>query len=318
MGRYVLRRIAQMVPVALLVVVLNFVLITLAPGDPALVLAGVEAPQSYVDELRHNYGLDQPVPARLAAYLGRLVQGDLGYSFAYRRPVADLLVERTRTTLLLVLASQVLSIIAGTWLGAVAAWRHRRALDRVISYGSLLLYCMPVFWTGLLMIMLFSVELKWLPSAGMVSFAAWKIPRWLDVARHLVLPSATLFLYTLPVYVRITRASVLEVAREDYITTARAVGYPERVVYLRHALRNALLPTVTVAGMSLSSLLTGALLVETVFAWPGLGQLMFEAVRGRDFPVLMGGFIFATLLVLAGNLITDLIYARLDPRVTYG
>jgi peptide/nickel transport system permease protein len=317
MQRYVLRRLVQMVPVVLLAVVLNFLIIAVAPGDPAIVMAGDQAPADYVDQLRRSYGLDQPLPVRLKTYLVKLAQGDLGYSFTYQRPVAGLLTERLGATLLLVLTSQVLAIVIGTWLGAIAAWQHRRVLDAVISSGSLLLYCMPVFWTGLMLILLFAVEWKILPSSGMVSFAAWNIPRWLDVLHHLVLPATCLFLYTLPTYTRLTRASVLAVAREDYVTTARAIGYSERVVYLRHALRNALLPTVTVAGMSLSALLTGALLVETVFSWPGLGRLMFEAVRARDYPVLMGGFLFATLLVVIGNFITDLLYTWLDPRVTY-
>ncbi len=315
MQRYILRRLVQMIPVVLLAVVLNFVIITLAPGDPAVVIAGDQAPESFIAELHKSYGLDDPLPVRLAAYLGRLAHGDLGFSFSYQRPVASLLTERLSATLLLVLTAELLAITLGTWLGAIAAWQHRRPLDGAISAASLVLYCMPVFWTGLLLILLFAVELHWLPSSGMTSLLAFDIPRWLDVARHLVLPASCLFLYTLPTYIRLTRASVLEVAGEDYVTTARAIGYPEHRVYLRHALRNALLPTVTVAGMSLSSLLTGALLVETVFAWPGLGRLMFEAVGTRDYPVLMGGFLFATLLVVVGNFITDLVYTCLDPRV---
>jgi peptide/nickel transport system permease protein len=305
-----------MIPVVLLAVVLNFLIISLAPGDPAVVMAGDQAPDSFIAELHKSYGLDDPLPVRLATYIGRLAQGDLGYSFSYQRPVGGLLLERLTATLLLVLTSELLAIVVGSWLGAIAAWQHRRALDKAISTASLLLYCMPVFWTGLMLILLFAVELRWLPSSGMTSLLAFNIPRWLDVARHLILPATCLFLYTLPTYIRLTRASVLGVAKEDYVTTARAIGYTERKVYLRHALRNALLPTVTVAGLSLSSLLTGALLVETVFAWPGLGRLMFEAVGTRDYPLLMGGFLFATLMVVIGNFITDLLYHYLDPRVS--
>ncbi len=316
MQRYVLRRLLQMIPVVLLAVVLNFLIISLAPGDPAVVMAGDQAPDSFIAELHKSYGLDDPLPVRLATYIGRLAQGDLGYSFSYQRPVGGLLLERLTATLLLVLTSELLAIVVGSWLGAIAAWQHRRALDKAISTASLLLYCMPVFWTGLMLILLFAVELRWLPSSGMTSLLAFNIPRWLDVARHLILPATCLFLYTLPTYIRLTRASVLGVAKEDYVTTARAIGYTERKVYLRHALRNALLPTVTVAGLSLSSLLTGALLVETVFAWPGLGRLMFEAVGTRDYPLLMGGFLFATLMVVIGNFITDLLYHYLDPRVS--
>lgn len=306
-----------MLPVLLLAVALNFVLINTAPGDPALVLAGEHAPQAYIDELRRSYGLDEPMINRLGAYLNRLVRGDLGYSFAYRRPVLDVILERVQATMLLVLSSQFLSIVIGTLLGAIAAWQHRRLLDALISYGTLLLYCLPVFWIGLLLMLVFSVRLQWLPSSGMYSFLAFDTPRWLDLTRHLILPATCLFLYTLPIYTRLARSSVLEVAQEDYINTARGIGFPERVVYLRHALRNALLPTVSVAGLSLSSLLTGALLVETVFAWPGLGRLVYEAVTSRDFPMLMGGFLFATVLVIVGSLIADIVYTMLDPRVSY-
>lgn len=317
MPHYVLRRILQVFPVVLFACIFNFLLITLAPGDPAVVMAGEHAPAEYIEELRKAYGLDQPVLHRLVLYLGALVQGDLGFSFAYRRPVLDILLERVGATLLLVLTSQAFSIVVGTWLGAYAARHAKRWPDFIISYGTIMLYCMPSFWIGLMLILVFAVHLQWLPSAGMVSFLAFDRPVWLDVGLHMILPATCLFLATLPIYAKLSRASVLEVAREDFITTARAIGFSERVVYMRHALRNALLPTVTVAGYSLSALLTGALLVETVFAWPGLGRIMFEAVSARDYPVLMGGFLFATFLVIIGNLIVDILYTYLDPRVVY-
>ncbi|MBF9233825.1 ABC transporter permease [Microvirga alba] len=317
MLRYLARRILQIFPVVLLAVMMNFLLINLAPGDPAVVMAGEHAPVEYIAELRKSYGLDAPVLERLGTYLVKLMHGDLGYSFAYRRPVLELLLERAQATMLLVLISQFFSILLGTWLGAYAARHHNRIADKLISYGTILLYCMPIFWIGMMLIMIFAVKLQWLPSSGMTSFMSFGRPRWIDIAIHMILPATCLFLHTLPIYAKLARASVLEVAREDFITTARAIGFSERVVYMRHALRNALLPTVTVAGLSLSALLTGALLVETVFAWPGLGRLMFEAVSARDYPVLMGGFLFATLLVIIGNFIVDVIYTYLDPRVIY-
>lgn len=317
MRRYLLRRILQIFPVILVAAILNFLLINFAPGDPAVILAGEYAPDEYIAELRRSYGLDEPILYRLWVYILQLLQGDLGYSFAYRRPVLELLLEHAQNTLLLVVGSQGFSIVIGTWLGALAARYHTRWQDNTITYGTLLLYCLPVFWTGLMLILIFAVKLRWMPSSGMMDFLAFDRPRWLDLLYHMVLPVTCLFLYTLPTYTRLARASVLEVAREDFVTTARAIGFSERVVFMRHALRNALLPTVTVAGLSLSSLLTGALLVETVFAWPGLGRLMFEAVSQRDFPVLMGGFLFATSLVIIGNFIVDILYTYLDPRVTY-
>jgi len=317
MQRYLLRRVLQIFPVILLAVIFNFVLINLAPGNPAVILAGEYAPPEYIAELRASYGLDRPLFERLGLYVWQLLHGDLGYSFAYRRPVLDLLLERAQNTLMLVAGSQGFSIVIGTLLGALAARHFGKWQDNVITYGTLALYCLPVFWIGLMLILIFSVRLQWLPTSGMISFLAFDRPRWLDVLYHMVLPATCLFLYTLPTYTRLTRASVLEVAQEDYINTARAIGYSERDVFMRHALRNALLPTVTVAGLSLSSLLSGALLIETVFAWPGLGRLMFEAVGARDFPVLMGGFLFATVIVMVGNFVVDMLYTYLDPRVTY-
>jgi len=317
MRRYLLRRVLQIFPVILLAVVLNFLLINFAPGDPAVILAGEYAPDEYIAQLHVAYGLDKPMLERLGLYVWQLLHGDLGYSFAYRRPVLELLLERAQNTLLLVAGSQGFSIVVGTWLGALAARYHSRWQDNTITYGTLALYCLPVFWTGLMLILVFAVRLQWLPSSGMTDFMAFERPRWLDLLYHMVLPVTCLFLYTLPTYTRLARASVLEVAKEDFVTTARAIGFPERVVFMRYALRNALLPTVTVAGLSLSSLLTGALLVETVFSWPGLGRLMYEAVSQRDFPVLMGGFLFATALVIVGNFIVDILYTYLDPRVTY-
>lgn len=317
MRRYVLRRLLQMIPVIALVTVLNFILIHSAPGDPAVVLAGDHAPLEYIEELRKSYGLDQPLLTQLRIYLGKLIQGDLGYSYAYRRPVLDVVLERLVPTLLLLVTSQLLAIVVGTFLGAMAARHHGAAVDHSISGVALLLYSIPVFWSGLMLILVFAVRLHWLPSSGMFSFRAQDQPLWLDVLRHMVLPVTALFLYILPTYIRLTRESVLEASQEDFITTARAVGFPERVVYIKHALRNALLPIVTVAGLSLSALFAGALLTETVFGWPGMGRLMYEAVVQRDFPILMGGFLFTSILVIVGTFVTDLVYTMLDPRVRY-
>lgn len=315
--RYVARRIPQMLLVIAVVTIFNFVLIQAAPGDPATALAGDYAPLEYIEELREAYGLNEPVLTQLGLYLSKLIQGDLGFSFAYNRPVLDIVLERTGPTLLLVVSSQVLAIVFGTILGTVAARYSQSLFDHVVSTLSLVLYSIPVFWTGLMLILIFAVRLGWLPTSGMSSFMASDTPGWLDLLRHMILPVTALSLYTLPTYLRLTRSSIEEVVQEDFISTARAVGYPERVVYVRHALRNALLPTVTVAGLSLSSVFAGALLTETVFAWPGLGRLMYEAVIQRDFPVLMGGFLFTSILVVIGTLITDVLYVYLDPWVTY-
>lgn len=319
MRRYALRRVVQIVPVMLFIAVVNFLLIHLAPGDPASALAGEGAPQEFIEALRVDYGLDKPLLQQLGTYLGTLVQGDLGYSFAYRRPVVEVILERLPATMLLVFASQIPAIVVGTLLGAYSARHYPSKIDNAVTAVSLSLYAVPIFWSGLLLILVFAVWLRWLPASGMFSLAAPSegIGRVLDISRHMVLPTAALFLYSLPTYVRLTRASVIEIMREDFITTARAIGYSENVVFFRHALRNALLPAVTVAGLSLSFVFAGALLTETVFGWPGMGRLMYEGVLKRDYPVLMGVFLVTSALVLIVGILTDLLYARLDPRVSY-
>ncbi|MHA6692198.1 ABC transporter permease [Devosia sp. A449] len=234
MQRYLLRRVLQIFPVILLAAIFNFLLINLAPGDPAVILAGEYAPPEYIAELRASYGLDRPLLERLWLYMVQLLQGDLGYSFAYRRPVLELLLERAQNTLMLVAGSQGFSIVIGTLLGTLAARHFSKWQDNAITYGTLALYCLPVFWIGLMLILAFSVRLQWLPTSGMFSFMSFDRPRWLDILYHMILPVSCLFLYTLPTYTRLTRASVLEVAQEDYINTARAIGYSERAVFMRH------------------------------------------------------------------------------------
>ena len=319
MRRYALRRVVQIVPVMLFIAVVNFLLIHLAPGDPAAALAGEGAPQEFIEALRIDYGLDKPVLQQLGTYLATLLQGDLGYSFAYRRPVVEVIVERLPATALLVFASQIPAIVLGTLLGAYSARHYPSKIDNAVTAVSLSLYAVPIFWSGLLLILVFAVWLRWLPASGMFSLTAPSegVGRFLDIARHMALPTTALFLYSLPTYVRLTRASVIEIMREDFITTARAIGYSENVVFFRHALRNALLPAVTVAGLSLSFVFAGALLTETVFGWPGMGRLMYEGVLKRDYPVLMGVFLVTSALVLIVGIVTDLIYAALDPRVSY-
>jgi peptide/nickel transport system permease protein len=311
--------VVQIIPVMLFIAVINFLLIHSAPGDPASALAGEGASQEFIDALRVEYGLDQPLINQLWTYLTTVATGDLGYSFGYRQKVVDIILEKLPATLLLVLASQIPAIVLGTLLGAYSARHYPSRIDSAITGVSLSLYAVPIFWSGLLLILVFAVWLRWLPASGMFSLLipTEGLGRWLDIARHMALPATALFLYSLPQYVRLTRASVIEIMREDFITTARAIGYDENVVFFRHALRNALLPAVTVAGLSLSFVFAGALLTETVFGWPGMGRLMYEGVLKRDYPLLMGVFLVTSGLVLIISIITDLVYAKLDPRVSY-
>jgi peptide/nickel transport system permease protein len=316
---YVLRRVAQIIPLVLGVVAVNFLIIHLTPGDPASALAGDMAPPQYVEQLRQQYGLDKPLVVQLLVYFKHLLTGDLGYSFSYQQSVGSLVLGRIPATALLILAAQIPAIVFGTLLGAFAARHHGSWADRLIGLGTLGLYAVPVFLSGMLFILVFALKLKWFPTSGMTSFDVGGSTGAvvLDTLRHLVLPALTLGLYLLPVYARITRASVLEVMHEHYITTARSIGFSENVVFFRHALRNALLPTITTAGISIGLTFGGALLTETVFAWPGMGQLMYNALFQRDYPLIMGIFFVTAISVAVVSVITDVLLALADPRVAY-
>lgn len=316
---YVLRRVAQIIPLVIGVVVVNFLIIHLTPGDPASALAGDMAPKEYVEKLRAQYGLDEPLVVQMFVYFKHLVTGDLGYSFSYQQSVVSLVLGRIPATVLLIMAAQVPAIIFGTLLGAFAARHHGSWADRIIGLGTLGLYAAPVFLSGMLFILVFSLKLGWFPTSGMTSFSLDSSTQEvvLDTLWHLVLPATTLGLYLLPVYARITRASVLEVMNEHYITTARSIGFSENVVFFRHALRNALLPTITTAGISVGLTFAGALLTETVFAWPGMGQLMYNALFQRDYPLIMGIFFVTAVCVAIASILTDILLAIADPRVAY-
>lgn len=320
MIRYVLKRLIQVVPLVVLVLLVNFSLIHLAPGDPASALAGEQATQEYIEELREEYGLDEPLYRQFFTYVQLLVQGDMGFSLFFRRPVSELIAARILPTLLLVFAAEIPAIVLGTVIGAYLARHRDKAVDQIGGVASLVLYSLPVFWTGMMLILIFSLQLGWLPTSGMSDYTRETsgIAGALDVARHLVLPSLALGLYLLPKYVRLARSSVVSVMREPYITTARAVGYSETRVFLQHGLRNALLPSISAASISLGLTFSGALLVETVFAWPGMGQLVYTAVFQRDYPVLMGVFLVSALTVAIVSVIADFVMARVDPRVIYG
>jgi peptide/nickel transport system permease protein len=317
---YAGRRALQMVPVLVAIVVINFVLVHAAPGDPAQVLAGPFATREYVEQLRHSYGLDQALPVQFLAYVGQLLHGDLGRSYSFNAPVLSVIAQRIPATLLLVLSSQALGLALGTALGTIAARAYPSRGDGALSVVSLAAYSMPIFWLGMLLILLFAVSLHVLPSSGMrgVFSTGGGAGAVADVLQHLLLPVVTLTVaWTIPTYLRLARASVIEVRQEDYITTARAKGLKESVVFFKHALRNALLPVVTVAGLYVGLSLSGAVLTETVFGWPGVGQLMYQAIFSRDYPILMGIFVLTSFGVVAMSLITDVVYAFLDPRVTY-
>lgn len=320
--RYVLRRLLQAVPVVLGVVILNFLLLQLAPGDAATVLAGEAggAPLEYVQALRERFGLDKPVPVQLALYVKNILALDLGYSFRNQSPVLPLILARLSATLLLMGTTLVLSLGIGVLLGLLAAVWVRTWKDNLISVAAIIAYAMPLFWIGLMLILLFAIKLDWLPTSGMEDAAAfYEGPeRVVDIARHLVLPAVTLSLFYMALYARLMRATMLEQRGLDYVTTARAKGLTERQITLRHVVRNALMPVVTVAGVQVGGLLGGSVVVESVFAWPGLGQLAFQSLFARDLNLLLGIFFISSCLVVVVNIVVDVIYVLLDPRVRVG
>jgi peptide/nickel transport system permease protein len=322
---YLRRRLLQFVPVVLGICVLNFLLIRLAPGDLAEVVAGESgqgengaSSAETVAQLRAAYGLDRPAWMQLLAYLGRLCRFDLGYSHRYGEPVADLVGGRIGATLLLGMSSLLLALVLGVLIGVLCARRRGGPPDRALSSLMALCYSVPVFWLALMLVVAFGVKLQWFPVEGMREIGlegadAWTRAR--DVAWHMVLPVTTLALYSTAVYARFTRAAVVDALQEDYVRTARAKGLSESAVLLRHALRNALLPVLTLVGAHFGELLAGSIVIETVFSWPGLGKLTYDAVLSRDTNLLMAILFLSSLLVLATSLALDLLYARLDPRI---
>ena len=317
---WLIRRLAYGLVLLVGVVVLNFLLIRLAPGDPAEVIAGEMggATEEMLAGIRAAYGLDKPLPTQLWIYLSGVATGDLGMSYFFDRPVAELIGRRIGPTILLVLTAQVLSVAIGVALGVIAARKPDGPLSAFVSVFAVIGYAVPVFWTGIMLIILFASVIPIFPVEGMADVrlreAGWAT-RTLDIAHHLVLPAFTLAIIYLAQYARLSRASMLDVLGADYIRTARAKGASEGTVLFRHALRNAMLPILTVAGLQFGNLISGALLVETVFNWPGLGRLAFESILRRDYPTLLGVLFFASMMVVIANIVTDVSYRLADPRL---
>ncbi|MBM3597591.1 MAG: ABC transporter permease [Alphaproteobacteria bacterium] len=312
------RRLLHSIPVVAIVVLGVFALLEAAPGDAVdayLVIGGGDA--EMIQRLRQEWGLDRSFLARLGAYLTALAHLDLGWSVAFARPVSAVLFERLPNTLMMMAAAICFSFSAGTLLGIAAGARPGSLRDRILSLVSLGLYAMPSFWLGLMLLVGFAVKLAWFPLGGIESVGMGKtgLARALDIARHLVLPVLSLGLIYLALYLRLMRTGMIEAWRSDYIRTARAKGLTPRRIAFRHAARNALLPVVTMLGLQAGALLSGSVVVESVFAIPGMGRLAFEAVTQRDVPLLLGVFLISTLMVILANLFVDLLYARLDPRV---
>jgi len=319
---HITARVAWSLGLILAVIVMCFSLIHLAPGDVAIVIAGDSGAgdPEVIAEIREDLGLDDPFLVQLGGYVGDVAQGDLGTSYRFNEPVTELIVTRLWPTFLLVGTAVSFAIVLGVLVGVFTARRPESPVSHGVTVFSLTGYSMPVFWTGLLLVIMFASNVQWFPVSGMrdVRLEGNWLEEWIDVAHHLVLPAITLGVIYLAQYSRLSRASMLEVLQSDYVRTARAKGLAERWVVYKHALRNAVIPVVTVAGLQFGQMLSGALLVETVFNWPGLGRLAADSVFQRDAPVLLGILILSSTLVVIINILTDIVYRLIDPRIRVG
>ena len=307
-------------PLVFVILILNFFLIHMAPGDPVDILSGqLDTDPEYLEELRREFGLDKSLIIQLGTYIKKVLSFDLGYSLRYRQDVSRLILSRLPATFLLMGTALIVSSILAILLGTFAARRPYGVADNAATLVALAGYSMPVFWLGQILLLVFGLQLNWFPTQGMVSLRApsegWG--RVVDILRHLVMPAATYSCYYLALIFRLTRVKMQEVFAEDYIITARAKGVPEGRVIFHHALRNAMIPIVTVIGFNFAFMMAGSVLTETVFAWPGMGRLMFEAIMARDYPVLLGLFFVVSIMVIIANVLTDIIYVVIDPRVVY-
>lgn len=335
MGRYIGKRLLNLIPVLLGITLLVFAFLHLIPGDPAVVMAGERATPEQVAALREQLGLNQPLPLQYLVFLGNLLRLNFGTSIISGVPIAEEIRTRWPATFELSVAAMLVATIIGIPAGVLAAVRKNSAVDNLTMSGSLLGVSLPVYWLGLLLVYLFAVNLQWLPPSGRISIDAGlnfkpitgfyvldallqgNLKAIKDVLSHLILPAVTLGTIPLAILARITRSAMLEVLSQDYIRTARAKGLLERWVIFKHALKNALLPVVTIIGLQFGTLLGGAILTETIFSWPGIGSWIYEGILSRDYPVVQGGVVFVAVAFVIINLLIDLSYAFLDPRIQY-
>ncbi|MDA7598523.1 ABC transporter permease [Alphaproteobacteria bacterium] len=320
LAKQILSRLAYALALLFAVLVLNFVLIHIAPGDIADTIAGDMggATAEVMDQIRADYGLDKPFIVQLGLYLWNVLHLDFGYSFFFNTPVTNLIAERLPATLLLVITAQIFALVIGVVLGVISAKKPNGALSHFVTLLALFGYSAPVFWTGIMLLITFSLIFPVFPVANMIDVTLMDAPLWrqyLDVAHHLFLPAITLASVFLALYSRLCRASMLEVLGSDYIRTARAKGLSPREVIYKHALKNSLGPVITLAGLQFSAVVSGAVLVETVFSWPGLGTLALQSILARDTPTILGILFFSALVVIIGNLLTDIALRLIDPRI---
>jgi peptide/nickel transport system permease protein/oligopeptide transport system permease protein len=303
--RFLALRLALLVPTLIGVLLVTFLLLYVAPGDPVQAMVGERADAATIARLRAELHLDDPLPTQFVRYAGGVLQGDLGRSYITQRPIVRDLLERFPATLRLAGAAMLFATLVGVSMGVYGEWRPGSWADRATALIAYAGVSFPVYWVGLLLILVFAVHLRWFPPSGSGGFS------------YLILPAITLGMRSIAFLSRMTRAAMQEVLRSDFVRTARAKGVGERRVVLRHALRNALLPVVTVLGLDFGSYLTGSILTETIFSWPGVGRYVLTAIEKRDLPAVQGSILFLSLVFVVVNLITDLVYAKVDPRVAY-
>lgn len=314
MLRYFLKRLLALIPVLIGVTILVFLILHLSPGDPALIILGPKATQQSLEALRHQLGLDLPLYKQYFQWITNVLKGDWGRSIQLKREVLPLVITRFKATAILTVFAAFIAVTFGLLAGIVSATRQYSLWDRLLMLMALVGFCLPVFWLGLILQIIFGLKLNWLPVSGMYPPGQDGLG---SILRFLILPGISLATATMAEIARMTRSSMLEVIRQDYVRTARAKGLSERAVTYSHALRNALIPVVTVVGMQIGFLLSGAVLLEIVFAWPGIGTLMVNGILARDFPLVQGTILFVATVYVFVNLIVDLIYAFLDPRISY-
>ncbi len=317
--RYVVRRLLQVVPAVASILVVTFAVVHLAPGDPVVAVAGDSGDQAYYDFMRAKFGLDRPLPAQFLTYSDDVLHGDLGVSYVQGQRVSTLIADRVPATLLLMGSALLVSTLGGIALGVLAARRPFGPFDLSVSTAALVGYALPVFWTAQLAMLTIAFRTGWFPIQGMTTARAsyTGLAHWGDVARHLVLPALVLAASEVALVTRIARTGILAEMGQDYVRVAQSKGLSSSGALLHHALRNALLPIVTVVGSRIGFLFSGAVLVETVFGWPGLGRLVLSAALTRDHPVLLGMVLLVAFTLVLSNLVTDLVYARVDPRIRY-
>lgn len=314
MLKYTAKRLVDLIPTLFLVAIIVFAITRMIPGDPASTMLGPQASVEDVNRLREQMGLDEPKLQQFFQYMKELLHFDLGYSMAYRRPVAELIMERFPNTIILTIFSLILSLLVGVTAGILSAVKKGSIWDYFFTVLSLVGVSIPVFWLGIMLVLLFSVNLGWLPSTGIGNMSNGLV----DYLKHLILPGVTLATIPMATFSRITRSSMLEVLEQNYIKTAKAKGLKGTIIVLKHALKNAMTPILTVMGMQISSMLGGAVLTETIYSWPGMGRLIVDAINKRDFVVVQGTVLFLAVLFVLVNLVVDLLYTVVNPKVNLG